>query len=93
MMFDSFGHIYQNHKFEHSTFNTAQSCTVVWKNQVFVFGGQNQKRQILKVDNCQLENTGKQLPMDTSYPACVSTEDEIWICFIQSNNEGNGSLF
>ena len=96
MVFDSFGHTYKNYKFDFSTFDVAQSCDIIWKNQVYIFGGQRQKRQILKVDKCQLKNTGKQLPMDTSYPACVNAEDEIWICFVlndTNDSKVNGSLF
>ena len=98
-LFDSFGHLYKNPNFEFDLGLNAeavdlnQNCGLVWKNQIYIFGGEKLNRQILKVDNCKIKNTGKQLPMDTSYPACVNTEDEIWICFVSNDSEVNGSSF
>ena len=57
------------------------SCSVVWRDEMFVFGGNNQNHQISKVESCRLTLVG-QLSMKANKPACTNVGDElIFICF------------
>ena len=57
------------------------SCSIVWRGEMFVFGGYNYKRQVSVVDQCQLTKKGD-LPFDMTYGACAQRDNqEVFICF------------
>ena len=57
------------------------SCSIVWRDQMFVFGGGNQKHQISKVENCRLTSIG-QLNFSMNHGACTNVGNElVFICF------------
>ena len=57
------------------------SCAVTYKDQFFVYGGYDRKRQIAKVTNKSLRNVGS-LPFDFREGGCSSTTDKIFLCFV-----------
>ena len=58
-----------------------QSCSIVWKDEIFVFGGRYQSQQISKVQNCQLKLIG-QLKVKFNYGACTNVGNElVFFCF------------
>ena len=62
------------------------SCSVIWQGQMFVFGGDNAKRQIALLDKCKLRKKGE-LPFDMTYGACVQRDNqELFICFENVND-------
>ena len=57
------------------------SCALTFRNENYVFGGLDEKRQISKIVNCQLKNIG-QLEFDHYYGGCANVADEkIYLCF------------
>ena len=51
------------------------------RNEIIVFGGETQKRQISKLIDCRLKNIG-QLNFDHAYGACANIADQlIYLCF------------
>ena len=62
------------------------SCGVTFQNEHFIFGGDQKKRQILKVNQCGLISIGS-TPFDHFRGACGSTDDVILLCF---NEEDGG---
>ena len=61
------------------------SCSVTWRNQFFVFGGYNHKRQISKLSGCKLTSVGT-LAFDHYYAACsIAGDDVIYLCFNTNN--------
>ena len=88
ILFDSYGNQRKNFMLEFDEHIVVrESCGVVWKNELFIYGGLRLKRQILKLDQCKLRNTGKQLPVDMGDSGCTTTEEEIWICFTHNDSE------
>ena len=72
-----------------------QGCAVEYKNQFYVFGGENEKWQISKIDDCQLQRIGE---LDINYGfhhgSCgvfngtsisQGGDDVILLCFPHSN--------
>ena len=57
-----------------------KSCGVTFKNKHLIFGGDENKRQVLQVDNCGLTELGL-IPFDHSFGACGSTDKVIVLCF------------
>ena len=69
-----------------------KSCGVTFKNQQYIFGGENsesKKRQVLQVEHCGLFKLGA-IPSDFRLGACGSNEDAIVLCF--SSYHSNESL-
>ena len=62
-----------------------KSCSLTWQNELFVFGGDNEKKtQISKVTSCRLELIG-QLAFNHIYGDCVNVSNKkVILCF---NNE------
>ena len=88
ILFDSSGYQYPEYKLVYDEFIIVrESCQVVWKNELYIYGGLRLKKQILKLDQCKLTNTGKQLPTDVGFAGCTTTEDEIWLCFVKNDLE------
>ena len=57
------------------------SCSVNWQNQLYIFGGESQKRQILRLTGHKLEYAG-QLSFDHKMGACsVMADQYIFLCF------------
>ena len=57
------------------------SCSVTWRGQFFVFGGEANRRQISILNDCQLERIGS-LSFDHYYGGCGNVDDEeIYLCF------------
>jgi len=56
------------------------SCSVAWNNEQYVFGGQTNKRQISKIEDCELTQVGE-LDFDFSSGACDVTDKHIVLCF------------
>ena len=49
-----------------------QSCSISWEGEMYVFGGQHQKRQISKLSGCGLISVG-QLSFNFQFGACAKT--------------------
>ena len=59
----------------------SDSSSVNWKNQLFIFGGYNEVRQISRLTGHKLERVGS-LPFDHRRGACsVMAEQFIFLCF------------
>lgn len=56
------------------------SCSVVWQNDLFIFGGNTQTRQISKMMGCGLIQIS-QLTFHHAYGDCTTVNDEIYLCF------------
>ena len=57
------------------------SCSVIWQNENYVFGGYNKRRQIAKLDGCRLRHIGE-LAFDHAYAGCANVKNEqILLCF------------
>ena len=58
-----------------------ESCSLVWQNELYVYGGYSKKRQISKVNACVLEKIGE-LTFNHNKGDCINVADErIYICF------------
>ena len=58
-----------------------QSCGLTWRNQFYLFGGTNEKRQVSKLSSCKLERVGE-LDFDLDKGGCANLNDEkIYLCF------------
>ena len=63
------------------------SCSVTFRNRFYVFGGENQSRQISKVTKCELKRIGS-LDFDYAEGACSTVDDrEIYLCFYHNGNK------
>ena len=56
------------------------SCSLSWKNQLHIFGGNPEKRQISRLRGYKLERIGD-LSFDHYHGACSSVANEIYLCF------------
>ena len=57
------------------------SCSLNWQNQLFIFGGLNEKRQISRLSGYKLERVGDLL-FDLYVGACsVMANQHIFLCF------------
>ena len=66
------------------------SCSVIWRGNMFIFGGLSHKRQISMVDQCQLKRVGD-LPFDMVFGACAQRNDQqVYICFEVFNDSSTG---
>lgn len=64
------------------------SCSLSWRNQFFVFGGYNQKRQISQLVGCELSRVGT-LDFDHYRGGCTNVaDDQLYLCFnaVDSND-------
>ena len=70
------------------------SCSVNWNNQLFIFGGRNEKRQISQLNGHKLVRVGS-LTFDFTLGACsVMAKKIIFLCFSETKTvwqEYNGS--
>ena len=56
------------------------SCGVRYQDQLYVYGGRKNKRQIAKITNKSLAKVGS-LPFDFTQGGCSSTTEKIFLCF------------
>ena len=56
------------------------SCSINWQNELFIFGGWYEKRQITKLSGQKLKRVGE-LDFDLSYGACNVMTNELYLCF------------
>ena len=63
------------------------SCSLVFNNSMFLFGGRNQKRQISQVASCGLKQVGN-LNFDFGHGAVTVTQGKVLLCFNWSKGEG-----
>ena len=57
------------------------SCTLIFKNEVYIFGGGDRKRQISQVSDCRLTRIGS-LTFDFTSRACTTIhESTLMLCF------------
>ena len=52
------------------------SCSVIWRGNMFIFGGWSHKKQISMVDQCQLKRVGD-LPFDMVFGACARVSPDL----------------
>ena len=57
------------------------SCSLTWRGEHFVFGGENKRNQIAKIIGCELKNVGE-LPFEHRYGGCANMADNrVYLCF------------
>ena len=62
------------------------SCSVIWNNQMYIYGGLNNVRQISKLNQYRLQRVGE-LPFDFSGGACTNMAGrKLFLCFDSLNN-------
>ena len=90
LIIDSQGHSKEIGFAYNSKTGAYAACSVIWRGDMFIFGGISQEKQISKVDQCQLKRVGD-LPFDMYYGACAQRNDqEVYICFEVSNDSSTG---
>ena len=57
-----------------------ESCMVLFNGQAYIFGGRIERRQISRVENCQLKSLAL-LDFEFNNGACASTASTIYLCF------------
>ena len=56
------------------------SCSINWQNQVIIFGGDKEKRQISRLDGLKLKRIGS-LDFNHNKGACSVMNEKIHLCF------------
>ena len=71
------------------------SCSINWENQIYIFGGKNQNRQISRLDGFRILRIGVLAFSHWSVGACsVMGNKFIFLCFDVSNHsEGYNKFF
>merc|ERR1711892_882316 len=63
------------------------SCSMNWKNELYIFGGRSKKRQISKLIGCQLTRIGE-LEFDHYLGACANVADaKLYLCFNDASGD------
>ena len=61
-----------------------KSCSITWRNEFYIFGGSQEKRQLSKVVGCELKRNGS-LSFDHKFGGCANVADKfIYLCFSDS---------
>ena len=60
------------------------SCSLMWQNEAYIFGGLSEKRQISKVGGCSLTRIGS-LPFTFANGACTVNQGTMYLCFPDRN--------
>ena len=60
------------------------SCSIVWNNEMFVLGGETEKRQISKIYQCELKRIGD-LSFEHDNGGCTVALQSIILCFGDSD--------
>ena len=64
------------------------SCSLVWRGEMFLFGGNDYRPEIYVVDGCGLKGTQVRLNFDMYFGACAQRDNsEIFICFPDVSND------
>ena len=64
-----------------------KSCSISWKNEFYIFGGRNERRQISKIIGCELKRVGT-LSFDLLRGACSTfAEQQVFLCFDEDNSD------
>ena len=63
------------------------SCSVTWRNDFYIFGGNKNKNQISMLNGCKLERIGT-LEFEHWLGACAVANHQILLCFNLSINDG-----
>ena len=63
-----------------------ESCGVTHENNHFIFGGEENRRQVLKLIDCSLSNIGS-IPFDHRLGACDTSNGIIILCFDYDDNK------
>ena len=61
------------------------SSSVTWRNQFFVFGGKNNKRQISKLSEYKLTSVGKLAFKHYRAASTIAGNDLVYLCFNSDN--------
>ena len=63
------------------------SCSINWQGDLYLFGGQTEKRQVSRVEGCQLTRVAT-LPFDLHAGACTNVNnEELFLCFDRNNDK------
>ena len=73
-------------RFDFNYQEVKESCGVTHNNIFFIYGGNQNKRQVLQVIDCGLSLIGT-LPFDHSWGACDSSNGLIVLCFDSGDSE------
>ena len=66
------------------------SCSITFRGQFFIYGGQNRKNQVARVEDCSLKDTGFKLPFEMDAGGCtVTTRDQVYLCFGEADQSNN----
>ena len=57
-----------------------ESCHVTFRNQFFIFGGNQNETKIAQVDDCEVKTVGE-LPFSFRRGLCTANQNEIYLCF------------
>ena len=63
------------------------SCSVNWQNQLFIFGGRNETRQISRLSGYKLERVGNLLFDHWAGSCSVMGNEHIFLCFPWATND------
>ena len=64
-----------------------ESCSINWENQLYIFGGRNERRQISRLNGYKVERIGT-LPFDQWIGGCtVMANQFIFLCFNNNYND------
>ena len=68
------------------------SCSVIWNNQLFIFGGKNEPRQISQLTGYNLERVGN-LTFDHEDGSCSNMANEyVFLCFTNLDYSSDSKL-
>ena len=82
LLIDSSGRQEELDCFSHEAYTEGyKSCSLVWNNHLYIFGGHLQKRQISKLNQYRLRRIGS-LPFDLQDGSCTNMADrKLFLCF------------
>ena len=82
VMIDSAGNTQESTCFKHDCHTEAYaSCSISWKNEMIIFGGYTERRQISRLEDFKLKRIGS-LNFDFFFGACSAMNNEfIYLCF------------
>ena len=69
-------------KFDSNGISVFAACSIVWDNEMYIY----KKTDISKVASCKLEKVGT-LPFRFSYGGCTVTNNQVFLCFLDNNEE------
>ena len=77
--------------FERDKYTQAfHSCSIIWNNQLFIFGGNYNRRLISRLTGYKLEKANSSLSFDHEQGACsVMANSFVYLCFPNGFNEND----